>query len=140
MTQNPDPISPGAAHPPLALPEFIGRCMGNAAVATLVLDKFECQLRSDVRQIQEQLAARDAVQIARTAHTLKGSAGATSAAALQVLAASIEAMAREGRLDSIAGELAELRSEVDRCLGYLPIARTMLNGAAADRARGETGR
>ena len=132
MSQRPQPDNP-ATHastkaPPLSLTELFERCMGNAAIATLVLDKFEKQLTRDVLDIEERLVARDAGQIARTAHALKGSAGAAAATALQSLAATVEGLARQDQLDSIAHELAALRAEVDRCVGYLPTARAALKG------------
>jgi len=109
---------------PLSLTELSERCMGSAAVATLVLDKFEEQLTADVETIQECLAAGDVEQIARVAHALKGAAGAVAASTLRDLAAEIERLARKEEIESITRELASLRSEVDRCLAYLPAART----------------
>ena len=129
----------GPAGPPLpfAVDELSERCMGNAAVATLLLDKFEKQLQGDLREIEQRLAARDAGQIARTAHALKGAAGAVAAPLLRDLAAEVETLARQENLESIARELSTLRAEVERCLGYLPVARGVLATAAHP---GPTGR
>ena len=140
MSQRPQPNNPvgnsGTRPPPFALAELSERCMGNAAVATLLLDKFESQLRGDIREIEQRLAARDAPQIASTAHALKGAAGAVAAPALRDLAAEIEALARQGKLESIAQDLSALRTEVERCLGYLPAARTTL-GSGVGRGPAE---
>lgn len=116
--------------PPLAIADFLERCMGNAAVAALVLDKLETQLRADIREIEERCGAQDAGQIARIAHALKGSAGAAAATTLHALAASVEGMARQDQLDAIAQEISGLRIEVERCLGYLPTARRVLESGA----------
>lgn len=145
MSQRPHPDNPignaSTPPPPFALAELSERCMGNAAIATLVLDKFEKQLTVDIREIEERLAARDAGQIARTAHALKGAAGAVAAPALRELAAKVEILARQDQLDSIAQELSALRTEVERCLGYLPVARGALkHGTPGAPAGTEAGR
>lgn len=120
------PEIPGGSAPPFAMPELLDRCMGNAAIAVLILDKFEKQLHSDIVQIQQQVSAGDSAELARTAHALKGAAGAVAAAALHDLAAELETSARQNRLDAIAPGLAFLRAEVDRCLSHIPIAREAL--------------
>jgi len=112
--------------PPFAVNELLERCMGNAAVATLLLDKFEQQLAADVEAIQESLAAGDTGQLAQTAHALKGAAGALAAATLRDLAARIETLSRTNQRESIAHELTSLRSEVARCLAQLPAARAQI--------------
>src|SRR5437870_639161 len=112
--------------PPLSLHELTDRCMGDAALASLVLEKFEAQLNADLREIQQRLADGDAAQIARTAHALKGAAGAAAAPVLRDIAARVEMLAREVGLTGIAEELSSLRAEVDRCLEYLPRARATL--------------
>ncbi|GEM_PF-3180748 len=135
MNKSSRPVSPagheGGTPPPFALTEFLERCMGNVEIATLLLGKFEKQLTTDVVAIQECLAARDTEQIARTAHALKGAAGAVAAATLLDLASEIESLSRSGQLDAIAGELSSLTSEVARCLDYLPAARAGLAAKAA---------
>ncbi len=140
MSQRPHPDNPigdaSTPPPPFALAELSERCMGNAAVATLVLDKFEKQLTADIREIQERLAAQDTGQIARTAHALKGAAGAVAAQALRELAAKVEILARQDQLDSIAQEMSSLRSEVERCLDHLPTARRALASAASGESGG----
>lgn len=112
--------------PPLAVADFFERCMGNTALALHVLDRFEQQMRADIQNIEERLVARDAGQVARTAHALKGSAGAAAAASLHTLAARIELLARQDQLDTINHEFAELRCEVERCIGFLPTARAAI--------------
>jgi HPt (histidine-containing phosphotransfer) domain-containing protein len=112
--------------PPLALGDFLERCMGNSTIAALVLDKFEKQLHADMPALETHLARRDVDQIARAAHALKGSAGAAAAAELQGVAERVEGFARQRQIESIRQSLSELRTEVERCLAYLPAARGML--------------
>ena len=115
--------------PPFALAELSERCLGNAAVATLLLDKFEKQMHADIRELEQRLAVGEAGQIARTAHALKGAAGAVAAPVLRDLAAQVETLARQEHLESIAREMSSLRAEVERCLAYLPVARGVLASA-----------
>lgn len=126
---------PGAT-PPLSLRELRERCMDDASVADMILDMFEKQARSDSAEIQRCLAAGDAAQIARTAHALKGAAGAVAAADLVSLARDIEVHAKASRLESVAGTLAALCDEVARCLAYLPAARQGLRSSGGPPARG----
>jgi HPt (histidine-containing phosphotransfer) domain-containing protein len=100
--------------------------MGDAAIAILLLDKFEKQLHTDILEIERQVAAGSAGEIARTAHSLKGAAGALASQPLRDCAARLEALARDNHLDSIARELSSLRAEVDRYLAYLPTTREEL--------------
>ena len=133
MSQDPDTDNSGdtaaAPPPPFVLAELSDRCMGSAAVATLVLDKLEKQLVDDIREIERLVGVRDSEQIGRTAHALKGAAGAAAAPALRDLAAKIETLARQDRLGAIAEEMPALHAEVMRCLACLPAAREGLQGA-----------
>jgi len=126
--------APGMADgacPPLYVDELTRRCMGSTSLAVLLLDKFERQLLDDLEELQRRFEARDTVQISRTAHSLKGAAGTVAAPAVRELAAGIEALARQGALEPIATELLALREEVDRCIAYLPAARTALSSPPA---------
>lgn len=114
---------------PFAVSELLDRCMGSATVAAMVLDKFENQLENDIAQMQKQHSEGDPAQLARTAHALKGAAGAVAASALHDLAAQLESMARENRIDTISKGIASIRDEVDRCLEHLPAARRALASA-----------
>ncbi len=122
--------SPASVAPPLVLAELSERCMGNTAIATLLLVKFEAQLRSDLLVIEQRAAAGDAAEVGRTAHALKGAAGAVAASALRTLAGEVESQARQEHLDAVTGTLSALRAEVERCLAYLPAAREKLNGTS----------
>jgi len=124
--------SPVLVAPPLLLAELSERCMGNTAIATLLLEKFETQLRSNLLVIKERAEAGDAAEVARTAHALKGAAGAVAASALRTLAAEAESQARQEHLDALTSTLSALRAEVERCLAYLPAARALLSGKSTN--------
>lgn len=124
---------------PLELDEFSERCMGNAAIATMLLEKFEVQLHGDLDQLAQGLAAGDGEQLASTAHGLKGAAAALAASSIRALAAEIEALARNGSLDAIATELETLQAEADRCIAYMPTAKSAFSDGAAPTASGKGG-
>lgn len=106
--------------------DLLERCMGNAPIAAIIVDKFEKQLRDDVIRLKDLGASGDAGQMAHTAHALKGAAGATGAAAIYALAGKLEHAAREDRLDSVLADLSDLCNEVDKCLRDLPLVRERL--------------
>ena len=133
LTPLPTTIPPSSATP-IDTPKLLENCMGNAALVGMLFDKFEKQARENLIQISGHLAAGDASQTAKTSHALKGAAGALSASGVQEVAARIEHAARAGALDTVSAAIAELQREVDRCLAYLPTARTSLTGGAAATA------
>jgi HPt (histidine-containing phosphotransfer) domain-containing protein len=131
MSSQPHNPTPQGSSPPLATAELLERCMGNPGVALLVLEKFEKQLHNDLPEIERLTAAGDAAQVARTCHSLKGAAGAVASDSIQRIAAELETLAKQSRLDSIAQQVASLRTEVERVLAYLPAARGTLKSAEA---------
>jgi HPt (histidine-containing phosphotransfer) domain-containing protein len=115
----------------LATPTFsaralLERCLGNPAVAAMVLQSFERQLAHDLGEITAAVRAADGPRTARCAHALKGAAGAVAADALAAVAADIETRARATSPDFDALPLSELRDAIDRCLRHLPDARRAL--------------
>ena len=113
---------------PLILEEFSERCMGNPAIATVLLEKFEAQLHLDLEEMGQGLASGDGDRIACAAHALKGAAAAVAATAVRRAAAEVETLARDNRLDQLTTALPTLRSEIDRCVAYIPSARSALAG------------
>ena len=113
---------------PLILEEFSERCMGDPAIAMVLLEKFEAQLHRDLEEMEQGLASGDGDRIACTAHALKGAAAAVAATAIRRVAAEVETLARDNRLDQLATALPALRSEIDRCVAYIPSARSAFAG------------
>jgi HPt (histidine-containing phosphotransfer) domain-containing protein len=128
-TSSNPPSGPPATPTPLDLPSLLANCMGNASLVAMLLDKFEKQAREDTLRIEHALAAGDAGLTARHSHALKGAAGALTAGDIYRSAAAIELAARQSQLESAAQLLIELRSDVDRCLAYLPTARAAARSA-----------
>ncbi|WP_182867402.1 response regulator [Rhodopirellula sp. JC639] len=89
-----------------------GGADGVKEVARLLLD--ECPKMIDA--IGEGLANKDANQVRRSAHTLKGSADWFAAKRVVAAAKRIEYFARDEDLDSAAAALAELEQEVTQLI------------------------
>jgi signal transduction histidine kinase/CheY-like chemotaxis protein len=118
-------VQPAAA--PIVVERLLAQCSMNVQVLGRVLDKFELQAKRDVEALTQHLAAGDATAAAKTAHALKGAAAIIAAERLTSLAADLEKLGRESRLDEMAQQMAELRQQVSLCLDYLPQARAAAN-------------
>jgi HPt (histidine-containing phosphotransfer) domain-containing protein len=126
ITTSQPPNFPARSDAPLAVPELRDRCMGSADIAVLILRKLEEQLTRDVPELENSLRLRDVAAIARTAHAMKGAAGAAAAPLLRELAATVELLARNQSLDPMIDAMNDLKTEIDRCMAFLPRARAEL--------------
>lgn len=124
--------------PLICISELMERCMGSAAVAQLLLNKLEQQLRMDAEALAAQCAVCNVDQVSRIAHGLKGAAGAVAAAPLREAAAALEQRARHNQLGNAAEELHSLQTEIDRCLQQLPTVRASIATRAGGSSRGAT--
>jgi HPt (histidine-containing phosphotransfer) domain-containing protein len=96
-----------------------------------VLERFAAQLIADRQAICAAVSAADVSAVARTAHRLKGAAGAVAADRLHALAAVLESHAKNGQLQAVALELESLIDEIERCAAYLPVARRAASAAGS---------
>lgn len=123
--------------PPIDTPTLMENCMGNAALIGMLFTKFEAQARGDLVAIAEGIRGGDAGATCKTAHALKGAAGALAARGVQAVAARIESAARAGELAEAAACIEALQLEVDRCLAFLPDALAEIQGGKAEGGAGE---
>jgi HPt (histidine-containing phosphotransfer) domain-containing protein len=107
---------------------LLRRCMDDASLAAMILDRFERQLPKDLEELWRAVGAGDARQVAQTAHALKGAAGAVSATDLAGCAAKLELMGRGGDLALAEQCLAALDGEIQRCMSFLPQIRGTIAG------------
>lgn len=128
---NPTAKGNDLVRPPLDSVALLEQCVGNAALLAMLFDKFEKQVKDDLVRIEQALTAKDAGQTSKVAHALNGAAGALSAHDVQRTAAAIERAARENKLETAAQCLSDLKTEVERCLAYMPTARVAAKDAAA---------
>ncbi|WP_345681791.1 response regulator [Novipirellula caenicola] len=109
--------------PPICKQEFLNRCMGDVTFAELLLQSFEQDSVARLEQIVSQVQTGDTAAIGETAHSLKGIAGILAAHELQAIAFEIESAGKAGELDQIHTLVDDLRTEVNRCLAYVPILK-----------------
>ncbi|KKM04228.1 hypothetical protein LCGC14_1766360, partial [marine sediment metagenome] len=105
-----------------------------------VLVKFEQKVGKDIESIAESVRIKDAERIALLAHGLKGAAANLAAIDLREVAGEMELLARSGDLAQSDECLEQLRSEVARCLQYLPTLKVWAtDNTAAGTEAAETG-
>lgn len=122
--------------PPISGPALVESCMGNAALVTMVLDRFEQQLRGDLDRMERLAVAADWAHLAMASHGLKGAAGAVSAMALHGAATRVEGASHAQDPAGVLAAIAGLRLEIDRCLRFIPELRDEFRGGAGGEGRG----
>jgi signal transduction histidine kinase/CheY-like chemotaxis protein len=118
-------------NPPFTVSALRERCTGNATLALSILDKFEAQLNEASARIENSLREGNATEVARVAHSLKGTAGVLSAEALRAGLAELEQFGRKQELERAQTCFANLRQEIERCADYASQARSELKTATA---------
>jgi signal transduction histidine kinase/PleD family two-component response regulator len=111
-------LTPPATTAPYDVSDLLQRCLGNRKLLERTLGKFKKRLPHDVEQIEQSVAARDAEQLTRLAHGLKGAAASISAAGLRAVADRLEGLGRQADLNGARACLAELRGQMRRFLDY----------------------
>ena len=135
-SQQPLNVSPpgdefGDAVPPIDADALLNRCMGSVEFMESLLSELESSGTGHVDDIDRGLQQNDARQTADAAHALKGAAGILSAEPVRRLAADIEQSAKSGTLDGLEATIIELRSQMDRCLKFIPSVKRTARQAEA---------
>jgi len=117
----------GGEQPPLDIESLLRRCSGKTALAQLVLEKFEKQAAAIVALLEACERSGDAGQLARVAHSLKGTAGVVAADTLRQLAARLEESGLAGNSALVHETLAGVREEIQRCAKYAAGKRSLSN-------------
>jgi two-component system sensor histidine kinase/response regulator len=108
------------------------RVRGNNRLYVKLLRQFTSEQADAVEQVRAALATGDVESATRLAHTLKGVAGNIGAGGLQVAAAAVETMLRNGSpADATSQALAQLSTVLDPFLGQLRAALETGTKAAA---------
>ena len=103
---------------PFDLGQLLNRCMGKHDLLVRVLGKLREKSRSDLADLEQAIAERNAERIAFLGHSLKGMAANVSAGALLEAALQLE-QAGLSRDFGLASECLErLKAEADRCCTY----------------------
>jgi len=108
-----------SARPSIDIDTALSRFMGDAQFLLAALQTFADETPKYVEQVRSSLAAGDAPAAGRAAHSIKGAAGLINAAALRDVAAELESLGREARLDEARARVDRLRLEMDGCLRFI---------------------
>ena len=125
------------AIPPFDMQTVLQRCSGKSALAGTILEKFQSQATTALANIQSQIAAGNAAELARASHAVKGTAGLLGATSLQSAAARLEEIGRARDLASAHDAVEHLRLEVERCVQHIRAVK--LNGGTTQVASPEDG-
>ncbi len=112
-------IASESAGDPFDYPKLLEEWDGNAEFLRKLLETFSCESASDLAGLEKAFAADDAVQVARLAHRIKGSAGVVGVQSVCELAAMIEAHVKRRGLNNAIVYLETLRAELKRCDDFL---------------------
>ena len=120
QTENPPAPAPGPTNPvspetdAFLEAELLARVMDDRDLAEQVLSTFVVDFPRQFARLQAFLAAGEAADFERQAHTLKGASGTAGAAVVSRVAAELERAAKSGRLAEAAHQLPRLGAEFDR--------------------------
>ncbi|MBI4719391.1 MAG: response regulator [Planctomycetes bacterium] len=114
-------VTTGAhAAPPFNLDAILKTWGGDRGLAGKLIAKFQLQAPADLSRLRELLAAGQAAEFGRIAHSLKGAAAYVAAERVRELALRLEQMGRAGDLTGAEADLDALSEEVRRCLKFSP--------------------
>jgi HPt (histidine-containing phosphotransfer) domain-containing protein len=97
---------------------LIERCMGNLDLASRLLERCQTHLPQEIEEIEKAVAQRDAEQVARMAHRLKGATATILAQGMKQAAEEIERCGLTGSLAEIPPSLERLHQEWERFKKY----------------------
>ena len=100
------------------------------ALVNKVIGLFMQDVPALMQALRNGLDSADAEQVRRAAHTLKSSAATVAARDLALLAASTEALARDGRLGDVAQRAPQLEALIDQASLQLAAIRDELERTA----------
>ncbi|HVW01313.1 MAG TPA: ATP-binding protein [Planctomycetaceae bacterium] len=115
------PVEPGAIQPtgvapapatasaPSQLPAIVSTLPADDAEFVEIIQEFVERLKQQLSAMELAHAGRDAAELARLAHWLKGSGGTAGFPMLTPVSQQLEAAAKQGDLDAAAQPLAEIR-------------------------------
>jgi HPt (histidine-containing phosphotransfer) domain-containing protein len=114
---------------PIDAASLLERCVGDASFVQMVLEKFRSSSDSMVKSISQAIDAKDADQLGRDAHMLKGAAANMSAEPVRSIARRLEEIGQGGDLALAEQMLEALKQEIARCIAYIPAVNAQLQAA-----------
>lgn len=117
-----DMLKPNGAEMPSGSPAvfdldgFLGRIGGDRDLAVMICQGVVEGAADTLDHLTQAIAANDAGAVQLQAHSIKGAAANIGAEALRAIAASMEALAKEGDIDQYRALLPALKTSYEACL------------------------
>jgi Amt family ammonium transporter len=109
-----------SAEPPINAEALYERCLYDVDFMCSLLAELETMGPNRLADIAKQVEREDCLQASNAAHALKGAAALMGAEPIRRLTSSIEEIGRTGTLEGMPELVAELTTEMQRCLEFLP--------------------
>ena len=138
LEKDPEPVT-RADTPEIDVEELLTRWVGMHDLVHRVLTRFETQAPEAIAGLESAVADADADRTRELAHTLKGAAGYAGAHRVQQVAATLERLGEQARMDTAIDELQTLREAVERCIEALPGAHRLVDQASRSPPPAEPG-
>lgn len=114
---------------PIDLASALERVMGDRGFLEKMLVQFDAGIDTFLADIRSAVEKEDAIQLAKTAHKLKGAAVTLSLEKIARSASEITRMGRESRIDSVGEGLCALERAVGEFRSYLEKFRSETSGS-----------
>ncbi|HUZ94801.1 MAG TPA: Hpt domain-containing protein, partial [Edaphobacter sp.] len=120
FTAAPEPVAPSEpTEPSVATAELLERIDGDRAFLAELLDLFREDYPAQINAAREAARTGDAATLQRVGHALKRALGNLAAPVSARMAGQIEAMGRNGNVQSATAAVNELELELDRVITIL---------------------
>jgi signal transduction histidine kinase/DNA-binding response OmpR family regulator len=106
------------AAPPVDLLAALQNVDGDRAFLAEIIEIFQQDYPRHLAAMRQAIAHRNALQLERAAHSLKGSVAMLGATTASTLAAQLEAMGRDGHIEEALTSLDRLEREVTRLVAF----------------------
>lgn len=104
---------------PFDINKLLARCAGKRTLAMKLLNSFCSRTSDELAELEQALAAGDAVELASMAHRFKGASATISAEPLRAESAELERLAKETNLSDAARSVEKVKQEFMRLKAYL---------------------
>jgi PAS domain S-box-containing protein len=123
LPTDPPPQHQASREPPIDLTTALSTVDGDEALLAELIDIFRQDYPIHLAALQEALSQHHASQLARSAHSLKGATIALGATRASALAAELETMGRDTRLDGASALIEELEHELAGIVAFYAAPR-----------------
>jgi len=110
------------AVPGMDVEQGVRNCMDDNDLYVSILEMYITQLKDNIPQLSDQLAAGDATEYGKTCHSIKGASASVGAVAIQSASAELEAAGKNGDSATISAKHEEFVSLLQTAVKELSAA------------------